>query len=307
MNISRYLILLTLTLTAVSNSAEIPKPIPVAVLGFDSVDQDDAEGDAVSALLTAELSGEDSILLVEREDLARILNESEMTLSGAVSGEAAPRIGQLTGAKAIITGRLFNAGGKSFLVGKCIGTETGRVFAHSIEREAGASYTESVRELATEFRGVLQTKQNELLAKVETPEERIARLGKLIEGKMLAPVHVAISEEHLSRRVPDPAVQVEIQKTLQDLGFPLAKSPGPGVRSITGEAFSELAGRQGNLVACRARVEIRISTGEENNEIKVDRETSVALDLAENIAAKSALQNAGSSLAERILPFITEE
>ncbi len=289
------------------NAAEAPKPILVAVVGFDSEDENDAEGDAVSALLTAHLSGQDSILLVEREDLAKILDESEMTLSGAVEGEGAARIGHLTGAKAILTGRLFSAGGKSFLIGKCIGTETGRVFAHSIEQEKGSNYTDGVSALALEMGRILQTKQSELLAKFETPEERLIRLKKLIEGKALKPVFVSIAEEHLTRRVPDPAVQVEIQKTLQDLGFPLAKAKGEGIYSVTGEAFSELAGRRGNLVACRARVEIRISPGESSSEIKVDRETSVALDLAENIAAKSALQRAGSNLAERILPFLTAE
>jgi len=300
----------TLSLLIFANflsSADDAEAISVAVVGFDSEDDNNAEGDAISTLLTAHLSSAGNIFLVERADLAKILDENELTLSGAIAGETGAKIGHLTGAKAIITGRLFSAGGKSFLVGKCIGTETGRVFAHSIEQEKGSNYTDAVAALANEIIRLLETKRDELLARVETPGERIARLRKLIEGKALPPIHVAITEEHLSRRIPDPAAQVEIQKTLQDLGFPLAKSPGPGVRSITGEAFSELAGRQGNLVACRARVEIRISIGEESNEIKVDRETSVALDLAENIAAKSALQKAGSSLAERILPFITAE
>jgi hypothetical protein len=36
--------------------------------------------------------------------------------------------------------------------------------------------------------------------------------------------------------------------------------------------------------------------------LAVDRQTSVAVDLAEQTAAKTALQNAASDLAERLIP-----
>lgn len=41
-------------------------------------------------------------------------------------------------------------------------------------------------------------------------------------------------------------------------------------------------------------------TKSKESEIKVERETSVAVGLAENIAAKKALQAAGNLLAERL-------
>ena len=75
---------------------------------------------------------------------------------------------------------------------------------------------------------------------------------------------------------------------------------------ITGEAFSEAAGRRGGLVSCRARVEIKISDKAQKDKLQVDRQTSVAVDLAENVAGKSALQSAGSQLSDRLVASLAK-
>lgn len=106
--------------------------------------------------------------------------------------------------------------------------------------------------------------------------------------------------------MPDPAAETEIRKTLQDTGFVLADSSNNADASINGEAFSELAGRIGNLISCRARVELTIRNTETPGQLKVERQTSVAIDLSENVAAKSALQNAGASVSERLLKPLVE-
>ena len=60
--------------------------------------------------------------------------------------------------------------------------------------------------------------------------------------------------------------------------------------------------RKGNLQSCRARIEIKAREMAAGTIIAVDRQTSVAVDLAEHVAAKSALQNGAAELAERLLP-----
>jgi c-di-GMP-binding flagellar brake protein YcgR len=59
--------------------------------------------------------------------------------------------------------------------------------------------------------------------------------------------------------------------------------------------------RKGNLISCKARIEVkaRRRTGDI---LAIDRQTSVAVDIAEQTAAKTALQNAAQELAERIVP-----
>jgi hypothetical protein len=61
--------------------------------------------------------------------------------------------------------------------------------------------------------------------------------------------------------------------------------------------------RKGNLISCKARVELKAQkrTGEI---LAVDRQTSVAVDVAEQTAAKTALQQAAAELAERLVPAL---
>jgi len=58
---------------------------------------------------------------------------------------------------------------------------------------------------------------------------------------------------------------------------------------ITSEAFSEFGMRKGNLQSCRARMEIKTHEVVSGMIITVDQQTSVAVDIAKHIAAKSAL------------------
>ena len=70
------------------------------------------------------------------------------------------------------------------------------------------------------------------------------------------------------------------------------------------EAFSEFGIRKGNLVSCKARVEIKAIEKATGKVLAVDRQTSVAVDLSQQMAAKAALQYAAAELAERVLPRI---
>ena len=62
--------------------------------------------------------------------------------------------------------------------------------------------------------------------------------------------------------------------------------------SVTGEAFSEFAGRHGDLVSVKARVEVKAVDRKTGKVLAVDRQTAVAVDLAEQVAGKTALQEA---------------
>ena len=89
---------------------------------------------------------------------------------------------------------------------------------------------------------------------------------------------------------------------LQSTGFALVDSESKADVVISGEAFSAAAGRKGNLLICKARVEAKAVAPKTGEILTADRETSVALDLAEQTAGKTALQNATELLASRFLP-----
>jgi hypothetical protein len=71
------------------------------------------------------------------------------------------------------------------------------------------------------------------------------------------------------------------------------------------EAFSEFGMSKGNLKSCRARIEIKARDAAGGKILDIDRQTSEAVDLAEHIAAKTALENAADELAERLIPKLT--
>ena len=95
---------------------------------------------------------------------------------------------------------------------------------------------------------------------------------------------------------------------LGECGFRLTddRSNTPASIELVGDALSEFGMRRGNLVTCTARVEIKVRALEGGTILRVDRQTSVAVDVAEQIAAKTALQNAALALAERIIPLIVK-
>ncbi len=144
------------------------------------------------------------------------------------------------------------------------------------------------------------------MAKVETQAERVERLKKLVAGKTLPAVYVNVVEQHLARPVIDPAVQTEMMLILKEIGFPVLLAEELGGRTdvvrITGEAFSELAMRRGNLVSCRARVEIVVTGPGSPALLHTDRQTDVAIDVAEHVAGKKALENAALKLLDRVVP-----
>jgi len=74
---------------------------------------------------------------------------------------------------------------------------------------------------------------------------------------------------------------------------------------ITGDAFSAYGMRKGNLISCKSRIEIKAHK-QNGDLITLDRQTSVAVDIAEQTAAKTALQNAAVGLAERFIPKLAQ-
>ena len=117
-----------------------------------------------------------------------------------------------------------------------------------------------------------------------------------------------IAEQHFGLHVIDPAAQTELSLILRQCGFTLAddSSTNRPAIEITGEAFSEFGMGKGNLKSCRARIEIKARDVASGNIIFVDRQTSVAVDIAEHIAAKTALQNGADELSERLLPKLIQ-
>jgi hypothetical protein len=283
----------------------------LTVAVFDFASPDDAVqdlGPKVATLINADLSAEPDLILVERAELDKALGEQELGLSGTVTPDSAAKVGQLTGAKVLVTGRVFKVDDNLVLVAKIIGTETSRVYGEVVNGKPNAPITDLAAELAKKIAADVTQKSDTLVAKVESLEDRVTRIKKEIDGKTLPSVSVNISEQHFGQFVIDPAAQTELSLLLQECGFKVVdeNSTNKAEIAITGEALSEFGMQKGNLKSCRARIEIKARETASGNIIAEDRQTSVAVDIAEHIAAKTALQNGADELAERVLPALVK-
>ncbi len=282
--------------------------LTVAVFDFESHDEGIRDlGPKVATLLNANLSAEPQLMTVERAELEKVLSEQELGLSGTVSPDTAAKVGHLTGAKVLVTGRVFRADKELVLVAKIIGTETSRVYGELVKGGTSMPITDLSAELAKKVAATVTQKGDTLIAKVESRDDRIARIKKSIAGKKLPTVSVKIGERHFGQPVIDPAAETELGLILQQCGFTIVddKSKDRPDVEITGDAFSAYGLRKGNLISCKARVELKAQ--KRSGEIlAVDRQTSVAVDVTEQTAAKTSLQEAAQELAERVVPKLAQ-
>lgn len=299
------LILLSSAVQLQAGSTDI---LTVAVFDFESRDDGMREaGRNAAAVIGANLSADPRIITVERAELEKILGEQELGLSGTVSPETAAKVGHLTGAKVLVTGRVFRADKELLMVAKIIGTETSRVYGELVKGGAQAPISDLSTELAKKIAATVAAKGDTLVAKLETRAERIARIKAKLKGKKLPSVSVKVGERHFGQPVIDPAAETELGLILQECGFTLVddKSKERPDVEITGDAFSAFGLRKGNLISCKARVELKAQ--KRSGEIMaVERQTSVAADIAEQPAAKLALQEAATQLAERLVPKLAQ-
>ncbi len=169
------------------------------------------------------------------------------------------------------------------------------------------SHAAASKQLASQIAETIIGKGKALTAIKEDSQSGLDELKAKFKGKKLPAVSVAIQERHAGRQVLDPAAEIEIGRLLQELGFSLIDQDTSIKRAdlqITGEAFSEFGMRLGNLVSCKARLEIKVKRRSTGDIIAVDRQTEVAVDISEQIAGKMAVQKAAQEVAQRIVPKI---
>jgi len=293
---------------AMSTLAQAPKPQMPTIAVFDFESRDEAVhdlGPKIAALVNVGLAGEPNLITVERAELEKALGEQELGLSGTVQAEGAAKVGHLTGAKVLVTGRVFKVDRELIVVAKIIGTETSRIYAEMVKGPAATPITDLASELAQKIANRVSHEGTALIANTETRGDAVARIKTALSGKSLPAIVLKITERHFGQPVIDPAAETEIATLLQQSGFKLLSETSAAAPEvvISGEAFSAFGFRKGNLISCKARIELKAVRA--NGEIAVvDRQTSVAVDITEQTAAKTALQNAADELAQRIIPLL---
>jgi TolB-like protein len=284
---------------------------PAAILPFQERGADVKDlGAQVTDLLFANLVVHPELYLVDREDLDKVMKELELNVSGMVNSGQAAQVGQLTGAKILLTGSVLQVGTKLYVVAKIIGTETTRVVGASVKGDVNDELDTLVEALAEQVAQTVANRAGELVAKPKTREDRIAELQKAVAGSKTPVVRIQVQERHVGQATIDPAAETELTLFATEAGFEVVDGEASPTRKaqvqLTGEAFSEFSTRHGNLISVKARVEVTAVESATGKVLATDRQTAVAVDLAEQIAGKTALQHAAAEIAERLLPKLVQ-
>jgi TolB-like protein len=282
---------------------------PVAILPFQERGRDAAElGSKVTDLLFAQLIANPDLYLVEREDITKLFDEQELNLSGLVNPSQATQVGYLTGAKIIVTGSVVAVNDSLYLVAKIIGTETSRVLGESAKGQADDDLDRLVENLAKSVAATISERASDLVAKQVTREDRIAAIAETLGKGKRPSVWIDVPERHVGQTTLDPAAATELALLCTELGFDvidrLEGKQNDADVLLVGEGFSQFASRHGNLISVKARLELKALERKTGKVLAVDRQVAVSVDLAEQVAGKTALQDAASRIAGRLLPKV---
>jgi Curli production assembly/transport component CsgG len=302
--IPKYISLLTLALVAGSLAyAEVP-PLTVAVYDFTGTGEAKSYGENVTALVTADLTADTNLVMVERAELNKALTELAFGISGIVSSDAAAQIGQITGAKVLVAGQVIKTGENQLvIVADIIGTATGRLFAAQV---AGTTdnLTELTSNLSRKIAQIIISQATNLApAPEESHAERLEQIVKSIKGTNRPAVSVNfLWPNGKGHNVTD---ETEFGIILLKAGFPVVDSNSdrkPDVE-ITGIDDTNMGPRRGGLLTFRTVISLKVQkrTG---NIITFDHQEGTGTDIARSSAARTAQVNAVDELAARVLPLL---
>lgn len=302
--------ILALTLTAALAQAAPSPALTVAVYDFTGDPEAASYGGKVTTLVTADLTTETNLVMLERADLNKALNEEAFGISGMVSADAAAKIGQLTGAKVLVAGQVLKTGEDHLAIVACIiGTETGRLFADQVEGAADnvLSLTSDLsRKIA---RTITDQATNLVTPPAESHDDHVDRIVKSVTGTNRPSVSISINQyDGRGENWNDWTVENEFGLILLKAGFAVVddKSDRKPDVEIAGSASASVGTPRGGLVPCRAVLEVKIQERRTGDIIGLDHQESVATDIGDTAAQTAAQIKTTDDLAERILPLLAK-
>lgn len=288
-----------------------PRVPPLAVLPFEERGSGTkGYGTKISDFLVASLAENPELVVVERAELNKMLDEQKLSLSGTVKPDEAVQVGRLTGAKILVLGSIVELDSTLVLSARITGTETSRIVGAKVKGKTSDDLADLADQLAEKIVSAMTDRSNELIAKPITEEDRIAKIKKALGDKPRPKVWVHVTERHVGHATIDPAAETEVSKLLEAAGFTVIDHKEGNRKQadvvLEGEAFSEFAARHNDLISVKARVEIKAVNRESAERIASDRQTEIVVDLAEHVAGKTALQQAAAELATRLIPKLVK-
>jgi Curli production assembly/transport component CsgG len=289
------------------------EPLPtVAVYDFNGANKpSDAYSFPVAALVTADLAGQTNLAVLERADLDQALSEQAFGASGLVDSEAAAKIGQLTGAKILVSGEIIktDSSGHLVIIANIIGTETGRLFVAKVEG-GNDKLVDLVSDLSQKISQTISGQLANLVAPTEeSHEERIARIVQSVTGTNRPVVLVRINWPNRPNRNAGPStVHGEFGILLLKAGFKIVDGRSdlkPDVE-ITGTEDLSPAASQRGFFTFRAVIDLSVRRRLTGEILAYGHGEGTATDVTSSGADRAAQMNATDEVAATILPLLAK-
>ncbi len=301
-------ILLLATLAMTASAADKPQSsLTVAVYDFTGDPDAASYGSKVTALVTANLTTETNLVMLERAELTKALSEQAFGISGMVSSDAAAKIGQITGAKVLVAGQIIKSEGNHLIiVANIIGTETGRLFADKVEGAAD-NLSELTSDLSRKIAGTISDQTSNLtLPAQESREDRLARIIKNINGTNRPSISISI--KRTGHAWNETTVEGELGAVLLKAGFKVVdeKADGKPDIEITGGGDLLAQPNRGGVYSCSYGLDVKIQERRTGNIILFYRQVSIATSNGHAAAATASAVKVADDLAERIMPLLAK-
>ena len=302
------LFILSLFLAGVLAHAAPSAAITVAVYDFKGYDEAQSLAGKVTSLVTSELTTGTNLVLFDRQQLSKALNEQALGVSGVVSSDTAAMIGQITGVKVLVAGKVMTMGANHLvIVANIIGTETGRLFADQVEGTPDklVDLTSALGRKIAQTINVQTT--NLIMAAQESRAERLERIVKSITGTNRPSVLVNVHGSS-GKSPPNSTATAEFGIILLKTGFKVVDKNSdrkPDV-IVSGVDEAKEEPRHADLFSYQAVIELKVQDRRNGNIICFDRQESTATDATKVGASRAAQVNAVDALAERVLPLLAK-
>lgn len=300
--------------------------VSLAVLDFEAMvaDADNKQlGVQLSDLLSAQLSLDASLEIVDRQDLKKVLEEKKLIMSGLMQTDQAAGAAKLIGAQLLVMGKAFTLEGRITIVARAVGSQTSLYKGVTRTAEPNASLVQTIAELGTELAALIHKESPSLLPQAGSLEPGLEGILASLGDSPRPTVAVIVPETHATRGVMGSTAEAEIRRALLDCrfkvlavdqgelgGWPLDALQGkelPWPRAIehadfavVGRSSSEFVSRSGEIVTSAGQVDVRVLDRRTGKPVVSLHRLARAADLTEANAGKTALQSASRKVGVAI-------
>jgi hypothetical protein len=292
------------------------RPIRVAVFDVEVTKGVDVEGPAVTDHLNTKLSAMPKVTVVNRDQIKKVAEEHQIALSGLVENSSAVKLGKFLSAQYIVVGRASKIGQTFYLVLRIVDVETTVQTTVSAKASSESGFDAVLERLNEPLNTDIRRLQRPIAEEESSALTELRKLAKPLAEKTIL---VSVEETHVGRPLRDPAAQMAITQRLRSLGLTVIvpKDPVAGWKEsllqtgkygeqkvdflLEGEGTSAFAAQIQGLVSCRARVELRLVQVPGRAVDVSDRGVAAGVDLVEALAAKAALEEAGTQASDALI------